>query len=171
VVFPKPLSVGLADGVMDTWEEYNKIMTYDLLFSLDPKLHAAYGRFPTHVLKIAIILAALDWEHGNAPVIEMPHLARAIRIVETWRESVHRAISYTEPSGVEQLWTRIMKTISTKNNGTGVSLRDIVNNMRDVKTRDIQECLKGMLASGDIVYVPKPLGTRVGRQTMVYKSA
>jgi hypothetical protein len=169
--FPQPLSVGLGRGVMDVWNVYNKVMSYDLLTpDLDSKLYAAYGRFPTHVLKVATILAALDWEHGGAPIIELPHLSRAIQIIESWRESVHRAIVSIDKNNYEQICLRITNQLS-KDGSAGTTFRDICRGMRDVTPQEITKALEGLIFSGDIIQVPKKSGIKGGRSTEIYKIA
>jgi hypothetical protein len=47
-------------------------------------------------VKIAIILAALDWAENyslNVPVIELRHWVRAQQIAERWRASLHRLLA------------------------------------------------------------------------------
>ena len=167
--FPQALSVGLAKGVMDAWKAYNRAVSYDLLTpELDGKLFAAYGRLPTHALKIATILTALDWNRSDPPIIEIPHFMRAIQITETWRASVHRAIENIEKSTHEQLSVRIT-TLLSKDVTSGVTFRDICRGMRDIQPQEINKALDGMLSAGDIVRMPKLSGQKGGRSTEVYK--
>jgi len=168
--FPDPLTVGFGKGVMNIWREYNKIVTYDILDEVDPTLHAAYGRLPTHVLKVATILATLDWEMGRTPIIEKQHLARAIQIVEDWRKSAHAAIAYSIPNDVEQTWIRIETIIATKNNGIGISKRDIKKLMRNIKGREIDETMATMLEAGVIENYIKKASSKGGRTTELYRT-
>lgn len=92
---PTPLTVTLGEKVLPSWKTYNKTMSYDLLLdpALDERLHGLYGRMPTHAIKVAMLLAALDWPADRvAPQIELHHLARAVDIAERWRASAHRAL-------------------------------------------------------------------------------
>ena len=68
------IAVFLGDGVYQLWNTYNRAMRYDMLNDdLDRRLWAAYGRLPVHVLKVATLLAALDWKDAPCPQIEMRH--------------------------------------------------------------------------------------------------
>jgi hypothetical protein len=125
---------------------------------------------PTHALKIAIILAALDWKNSGPPDIEVPHLARAIQITESWRASLHRAIVYADQGKYGRIRKRITDLL-IKDPISGVSLREICKGMRDQEPQDITKTLEGMVSAGDLVLVSKGPGPKGGRPTDVYKRA
>ena len=105
--------------------------------NLPDKLHGAYGRLPTHALKVAMILAALDWpENSPAPRIELNHMTKAILITETWRDSVHRAIGTTTETEITKINQRVLKVI-TSYGTAGVSDRDIYRHMQDKKVAEV----------------------------------
>ena len=139
--FPEPpqqLTVGIGSGVHTLWDLYQKATTYDLITeNLPDKLHGAYGRLPTHALKVAMILAALDWpENSPAPRIELNHMTKAILITETWRDSVHRAIGTTTETEITKINQRVLKVI-TSYGTAGVSDRDIYRHMQDKKVAEV----------------------------------
>lgn len=76
------------------WNAYDRAMRYDIPSQgLDETLYASYTRFPSQALRVAMLLAAVDAAAPPAMsgvVIEVRHMARAIRIVEGWRQNLHR---------------------------------------------------------------------------------
>lgn len=50
---------------------------------------------PSQALKVALILAGLDWAAGEQgePQVTLAHYARAQTIVEAWRASAHRLLN------------------------------------------------------------------------------
>ena len=118
----RPCQVELAPGVAAAWLRYQRALAYDLLTpDLDARLWNAYSQLPVQLIKVATLLAALDWVAslppdpppapktrgrakpqdvpapedgpGDRPTITLPHLARAQSIVEAWRASLHRALA------------------------------------------------------------------------------
>ena len=88
---------------IDLWEAYSKTVRHDLLvratggsIKLDRRLFSTYGRLPTQALKVAIILAALDWQSSGDIRIDLAHMRHALRIVERWRISAHRTLRLAE---------------------------------------------------------------------------
>jgi hypothetical protein len=164
---PKELAVRLGDGVYEAWGAYNKAMRHDLLTeSLDHRLSGTYGRLPTQVLKIATILAALDWPEGDeAPSIELPHLARAIEIAEVWRASAHRVLEEADRSGFEGLRRRIVRLLGD----SGCSLRELCKAMRRTKPDELKEILRQMVEAGDVEEFETKPGPKGGRPTTRYR--
>lgn len=150
---PTPLTVTLGAGVHEAWQRYNKALSHDLLLNnvdLDYRLEGTYGRLPEQALKVATILAALDWPpHRNAPEIELPHFARAMVICENWRASTHRAIAMVTISEFDRLRGRILRQIA-RHLPEGATKRDIRNGMRDVSPGQLEETLLHMITLGDI---------------------
>lgn len=85
-----PLSVVLGPGVYRAWEAYTKAVRYDLLRSgtVPEVLWSCYGRFGTHLIKVAMCLAVMDAPHVPV-VIDVRHLARAQQLLEQWRSALH----------------------------------------------------------------------------------
>ena len=141
-----PVSLGV--GVYDTWMAYNKAMSYDLINdALDARLWYTYGRLPTHVLKIGMLLAAVDGGY----CLTMNHLARAIYIGEEWRESAHRALATAAEEAQDRLKQRVIFQIS-KSDPYGVTLRDLYKALKGggVKASEIERALQELLTGGDV---------------------
>lgn len=103
---PQARSVALDPEAYESWKRYDKALRYDLLNSSnapDGRLWGCYGRMPTQAIKIALILAALDWAEGilDEPRITLAHWARGQMIAEKWRASAHRFLDmlYATPPG------------------------------------------------------------------------
>lgn len=91
--YPAPHSVTLGPGVFDAWQSYDRAIFSILLDDNPPGEHLSgiYGRLPTQALKIAVCLAAADWNgDGGSPVVSLPHYVRAQLICEQWRASAHQ---------------------------------------------------------------------------------
>ena len=154
VDWPKPpqvLTVKIGGGVFEPWQRYDKAASYDMLTDdLDHRLWGWYGRAPTMVLKVATILAALDWpQSAPAPTIQLPHLARAIDVVERWRASVHRVLHMAVKSELERLAERILRQVS-KCEPQGVTLRDLGRAIKDKPAAEIELTLKDMMKRGSV---------------------
>ena len=108
--------------------------SYDLLVSgdVDEQLNPSYGRLPTLALKVALILASLDWcqvEEQNVPRITAAHMARALLTVESWRLSLHRAIAIAATATADQVSKRVLKQVA-RAGSVGISRRDIAYRCR-----------------------------------------
>jgi hypothetical protein len=167
---PGALSVTLGDGVFDAWENYSRALGYDLLGAeLDTRLWGSYNRLVTMSLKVAMILAALDWpEDMAAPRIELRHLARAMGITETWRASAHRVIDGATASGFDRLQRRISRQLAIAGKD-GATVRDIHQQMRDLRPSDIEMTLQEMMTAGEVEVLPRPASARGGRPTKLYR--
>jgi hypothetical protein len=165
--FPQPLEVKLGAGVYDAWSKYNRALSHELLTDeLNPNLKGTYGRLPTHALKIAMILAALDWSASDpAPKIELPHLARAIEIAETWRASAHRALDLTTANMSSRVKDRITRLLAKYPNMTE---RDLVKSLKDIDQNELHLALVEMVEIGDVVEVDAGPGAKGGRPTKRY---
>lgn len=162
-------TVLLETGVFDAWKQYNKALSFDLITDdLPAWLHGTFGRMPTQALKVAMILAALDWKDQTAPKIEMHHLARAIEMTEAWRMSAHRAIETTTKTDFNRLQERILRIIS-KFEPQGASFRDIYKVMKDKKPAEIERALDDMLKAGLVEIIDSSESGKAGRPTMKYR--
>ena len=168
--WPDPLSdipVLLGDGVMELWNRYAKLMRHDLLTSaLDHRLWAAYGRLPIHALKIAILLAALDWGDAPTPRIELPHFTRALLTVETWRASLHLVLDLAAIEEADRVKQTIVAAVA-KNDPGGATMRDLCKANKSIKPRAIEDALEDLLLSGDIIAV-ELVNPRGGPRTTRY---
>lgn len=166
---PEQLSLSLGSGVMDQWQGYNQALRHDLLTpDLDHRLHGTYGRLPTTVLKVAMLVASLDWaankQRPRAPTVELPHLAWAISTVEDWRFSAHRVLATARESEYDRLSKRIIYQVS-KHHPDGMTMRDIYKSMGDKKPDEIESAVRQMIKAGDLQEEPAPPGSKGGRPT------
>lgn len=167
---PRPTSVQLAPRVHDAWQEYAKFMQYDLLTpDLDSRLWGLYGRLPTQVLKVAILLAAFDWQGTGTLTVGLPHLARAISIVEDWRASAHRVLIATATSDFDAASQRVLR-ICGKHGSLGATLRDLHQAMRDKTPANIEDVLRQLLRTGDLVEAPSDAIKGPGPRTPHYRA-
>lgn len=166
---PQPLTVTMGAGVMEAWSRYNRALSHELLTpDLNSWLYGTYGRLPTHALKVAMILAALDWQPGeSAPHIELPHLARATAITETWRASAHRALEMTTTSETDRIRDRITRQLS-KHDPQALSLRDLSKLLVDIDKPSLEMTLQDMTRLGEVIEVDAGTGAKGGRPTKRY---
>lgn len=168
---PEALTVFLGTGVHDAWRRYNQALSLDLLTDdLDHRLWGTYGRLPVQCLKVATLLAALDWEPNSASRIELPHLARALTICEEWRASAHRVLAIVAATEFEQLRVRILYQIG-RLESTGATLRDLSRAMRDKTPNEIEHALLQMVKAGEVEPVRQESGRQGGRPTTRYRLA
>lgn len=171
--YPEPhpeISAGIDAEAFQLWDKYNKALSFNLLVentSVNPILFGSYGRLPTHALKAALIMAAMEWpELQPAPRVELKHMVRGIVMAEEWRESLHRVIEKVEASEYDAFAQRIIKAIG-KYLTRGASLRDIHQAMRDKSPVEIQNQLMQMAMEHTIeMKVVKP--QKGGRPTEKY---
>jgi hypothetical protein len=174
--WPAPLpaiDVQPGAGVFAKWDAYSKALSYDLIVGqpLDERLHGTYGRLPMQAMKIAIILAALDWpEDVPAPRIELPQMHRAIQITETWRSSAHRTLEQNAVPEENLKYNRVIRQLARSGLG-GLTLRDIGKAMKDVPKSELERLVKSGVTSGEVVCVDRPDGSQMGRPTVRYRLA
>lgn len=151
--------VTLGKGVLQAWQQYNRALSHELLREdLDCRLWGAYGRLPTHMLKVAMVLAAMDWREREAPLVELRHLARAMRVTETWRVGAHRALSLATRTDVDVMWQRITKQLGAAG-PEGLTMRDLTRALRDVRPGALVQTVDEMVAAGTVEgYIIKPEG-------------
>ncbi len=138
--------------------------------ALDDRLRTVYGRLHVQALKVAIILAALDWmalgeQHDSKPVVRAAHWYRAQQIVETWRASAHRLLHDLGDSEEARLETRVLKLLSS--NARGLSVRDIYRALRSPR-KPVIEALKALEQDGQVVPELVQTGER-GRPSERYR--
>ena len=69
----RPLALTLAPGVAPAWQSYRRAVGYDLLTpELDARLWNAYCHLPLQLVKVATLLAALDWVAALPPTRPRP---------------------------------------------------------------------------------------------------
>jgi len=91
VVTPPTLSVTAEPQAVRQMQAYRRALNYDLIVSgeVDETRAAAYARLGTMLVKVAMLLAAMDATE-QAVRIDDKHVYAAQDICERWRESLHR---------------------------------------------------------------------------------
>lgn len=129
-----PLQVQLGEGVWQCWEAYNRATRFDLLSSdgLDEEVYGSYGRLGTMVMKIAMLLAALD--SPALPVqVELCHYAHAQEITESYRRNLHTLRREKATTKSEKEIDKIVSLL--EQHPDGCAMRDIYRVLHlDVKT-------------------------------------
>ncbi len=127
---PPVLPVTLDVDVYQAWEAYAKALGYDLLLegSVDRRLYPSYGRLYIAAMKVAILLASIDWadqpEREKSPRVRLSHWYQGQAIAETWRESVHRMLNEFA-TGDEQSQEENLLRILRRSNLEGMTAREI----------------------------------------------
>ena len=114
-----------------------------------------------------MILAAFDWKPGTTPVIELPHLARAMEITESWRESAHRTLAQMAASRFDRLQERVIRQVG-RQEPKGASLRDVYRGMRDQEPNEIESCIEQLVKVGMLEVERDATGPKGGRPTDRY---
>jgi hypothetical protein len=125
--------------------------------SLDDRLRATYGRLHVQAIKVAILLAALDWADDPAgkpqPHVTAAHWFRAEMIVEDWRASAHRLLADLGENEEGRLEARILSFL--RGCGGSATVRDIYRTLRATR-KPVTEALKALESDGCVVRVELP---------------
>jgi hypothetical protein len=128
--------------------------------SLDDRLRAIYGRLHVQAIKVAILLAAMDWADDDAglphPKVKAAHWYRAQQIVEDWRASAHRLLADLGENEEGRLEGRILSFLRAC--GGVATVRDIYRALRSPR-KPVTEALRALEDDGCVVRVelpPKP---------------
>jgi hypothetical protein len=128
--------------------------------SLDDRLRAVYGRLHVQAIKVATLLAAMDWadEDGGLPhpKVTTAHWYRAQQIVEDWRASAHRLLADLGENEEGRLENRILSFLRAC--GGVATVRDIYRALRSAR-KPVIEALRALEEDGCIERVelpPKP---------------
>ncbi|HUV88180.1 MAG TPA: DUF3987 domain-containing protein [Anaerolineae bacterium] len=163
---PESQAVAISDEAFGAYRHYDRAVAFDLLTGdaqPDERLWGTYGRLPTHALKVALALAALDWASGDrdAPRIEIGHWARGQQVVEGWRASAHRCLHLlvdgADELGEEERVLRILRRAGER----GHTARE-VGQLTKTKRILIEPALE-LLARDGIVERFRPEGARADR--------
>ena len=154
---PETTFIPMSESARRAWERYAQAMRHTKLVEavqglndLEERVFGAYGRLPVAAVKVAILLAIMDWDpEMGLPRIEMRHMARAINMTEEWRKSMHRLLKNINQSRYDKLRMRILRQIG-RFGKKGASERDLIKNMRDLTPNTIRGVLDQMLMAGDI---------------------
>lgn len=123
-----PIGAGLGRGVFECYQSY-WLATVGMLdgegSTVDGRLWGTYGRLAEQALKVAMLLATLDWcgagrisaegESGGvgSPVVELGHWARAQLFVERSRVSAHRLPGLLEGDQDREDENRVLGKLKT----------------------------------------------------------
>jgi hypothetical protein len=139
------LDVILSSDAFELWNAYNKIVQFDMIVSkvIDGKLNGTYGRSQMQALKVAMLLAACEFD-GNKLIVNRQHINDGILIAESWRKSAHSILDITEETDFNKNETRIINLLYARD----LTLRDLHVNMRNCTPIDIQTTLDQMEKMG-----------------------
>jgi len=167
---PVARPVTLGGGVYEAWGRYNKAVSFDLLTpDLEARLYGTYGRLPGLALKVAVILAALDWPAGlETPQVTLSHLARALSITEAWRASAHRALLAAAQDETDHVKRRVLCQIG-RAEPNGATVRDLCRAMQSTRTAEIEAALHDLVTAGEVEAVRQQSGQQGGRPTERYR--
>lgn len=162
---PEPEVIGDKQPAIEPWslvatEVWGPLHAYEQVLRemtapnspLDDRLRTVYGRLHVQALKVAIILAALDWialdeRRQNRPVVRVTHWYRAQQIVEVWRASAHRLLHDLGESEEARLEIRILKLLAGQLGG--LSVRSIYRALRSPR-KPVIEALKALEQDGRV---------------------
>ena len=133
---------------------------------LDDRLRAIYGRLHVQALKVAMLLAAMDWIDlgGQArPTVEPAHWYRAQMITESWRASAHRLLADLGENEEARLENRILGLM--RGQQSAVTVREIYRALRSTR-KPVVEALKALETDGVVLRVEGP--TKPGRKSEMY---
>lgn len=136
--------------------------------NLDDRLRPLYGRHPVKALKVAIILAALDWaENGckERPIVQEPHWYRAQQIAEEWRASAHRVLKDMTTSEYNEAETKVRLALA-RDDSNGMTKTALLK-ITDLRVRDLDEVLGTLIDAGEIEEVDQK--STGGRRARVYR--
>jgi hypothetical protein len=122
--------------------------------SLDDRLRAIYGRLHVQAIKIAILLAALDWADDEQapprPKVTAAHWYRAQGIAEDWRASAHRLLADLGENEEGRLENRVLGLLRVC--GGSATVRDLYRSLRAPR-RTVLETLKALEEDGRVMRV------------------
>jgi hypothetical protein len=177
---PQPEAVGetktseawsLVAHVWDACRAYEQALRHMTAPSstLDDRLRAVYGRLHVQALKVAILLAALDWadeQKTERPVVELAHWYRAQQIAETWRASAHRLLQDLGNNEEARLEVRILHLL--RDHPQGLSVRNLYRVLRSQR-KPVAEALSALEQDGLVLRVPTPATGQPGPKPDVYQ--
>ena len=133
--------------------------------NLDDRLRGNYGRFSTMALKLALILAIMDWtDEGlpNAPRITTAHWARGQLLAEEYRASVHRLLDELS-IGVDVKNEKKVLDFIARNGERPPSARDILRSAGVKSRKEVDATLAALIEDGVIEIAERKTGGRSAR--------
>lgn len=146
-------AVGLGAGAWAAWERYAKAVSHEMLYaakqngSVEDLIFANYGRFPTMLIKVAMLFAAMDAR--QTPItVEAKHIFAAQGIVESWRTSLHKVRAGGRISEQRTKADEVTAILS-KNGNEWTVRRDLLRAL-NAAWSDIEQTIKDLDAEGEI---------------------
>lgn len=146
-------AVSLGAGAWQAWERYAKAVSHEMLYSakqdgsVEDLIFANYGRFPTMLIKVAMLFAVMDARH--VPVtVEAKHIFAAQGIVESWRASLHKVRAGGRIS--EQRTKADEVTAILSKNGNEWTIRRDLLRALNAAWSDLEQTIKDLQATGEI---------------------
>lgn len=166
------LSVDLSNGVFEAWEAYSKATRYDLLKAgeVNPQVYASYGRIGVHAIKVAMLLATMDWidtKTVKLPRVTLGHYAKGQMIAESWRASLHRMIeSPATESTDESNERKVIKYLAKS--GDSETLRNLYRHTR-IDRDDLEKIVLRLVSDGMVIQ--EKIQSARGPSTVSYRIA
>ena len=136
--------------------------------TLDDRLRAIYERLHVQAIKVAILLAALDWADDEKappqPKVQLAHWYLAQQITEEWRASAHRLLAELGENEEVRLENRILGLLKTA--GGSATVRDLYRALRSPR-KPVVEALKALEQDGQVVKVDLP--PNPGKRSEAYR--
>jgi predicted DNA-binding transcriptional regulator len=124
---------------------------------LDDRLKGVYGRMHVQALKLAMILAALDWMQSDAPAptVTLSNWQTAETVAEHWRMSAHRLLEHLDRSGSARHELRAqdrMLALFQEAGQPGLRLREVYRSL-NLKAKDARQIAQDLVKAGLLVEV------------------
>lgn len=151
-----PVDVIIEHDAYTAWHNYFRAL-YQMVSEqlLDSALSPLYGRLHIQALKVAMILAALDWSGGewqeSSPVVKLAHVARAIDVAERWRASSHRIMADVTMGENARFLQRVLSHVISAGEW-GVTLRDLYKALSK-SPYEVETALSQLLRAAEIEVV------------------
>ena len=165
---PSGMPAILDPDVYSAWEAYAKALGYDLLLggTVDRRLYPSYGRLYIAAMKVAILLASIDWANQSGrekfPRVRLSHWYQGQAIAETWRESVHRLLNEFA-TGDEQNQEENLLRILRRSSPEGMTAREI-GQLAHIKREIVDNQLLALEQDGLVERVPNS-----GRRAITFR--
>ncbi|MBE2272543.1 MAG: DUF3987 domain-containing protein [Anaerolinea sp.] len=166
------ISATMEPAVFDLFNAYYAALhdMTDPRRNLDDRLRGNYGRFPTMALKLALILATMDWtDEGmpNTPRITTAHWARGQMLAEEYRASVHRLLDELS-IGVDVKNEKKVLDFIARHGERPPSARDILRGAGVKSRKEIDATLAALVEDG-VIEVIERKGIGAGRPSKGYR--
>ncbi len=166
------MSAVLEQGVFDLFNAYYAALhdMTDPRRNLDERLRGNYGRFSTMALKLALVLAIMDWADDGAtgaPRISTAHWVHGQLLAEEYRASAHRLLDELS-IGLDVKNEKKLLDFVARNGQRPPSAREILRGA-GIKTRkEVDATLAALLDDGVIEAIERK-GEGAGRPAKAYQ--